>query len=70
MQDNLKVKVHDYKEEEDTLSSSETFSGKIKRQTLRLNEFDTLSQYPQTSVPSNPWRRDNKDNCVCTIIIV
>ena len=65
-QDNLKVELHDYEEEEDVLSSNETFSGKLIRQEQRstYNGFDSMSQYPHPSIPPDPWRKNSKGHCV------
>ena len=37
MQNKLKVELYEYEEEENTLYSRETFSGKLIRQSLRSN---------------------------------
>ena len=56
MQNNLKVKLHEYEEEKgDTLSSRETFSGKLIRQSLR-SKLNPFGQAHQLSIPRDPWR--------------
>ena len=67
MQNNLKVELYECEEEEDyTLCSRETFSGKLIRQSLRSSnkEFNPLSQEHRFSIPRDPWRLNSQDNSV------
>ena len=67
MQNKLKVELYEYKEEEEnTLYSRETFSGKLIRQSLRSNfkELNSLNQDHPFSIPTDPWRLNGQDNSI------